>query len=139
MLDAKGRVVGIVDQIATSGADLRSGVGFAVPVDLLVDELDALAAGRAVRHAYLGVGSAATTSTTAGALIERVAAGGPAALSGLQVGDIVTAAASTAIRSPGALISAIAALQPGDDIALTVRRGSETRKLTVTLGTQPTD
>jgi S1-C subfamily serine protease len=35
------------------------------------------------------------------------------------------------------LVAAIAAHHPGDKVAVTVRRGSGTEHLTVTLGTQP--
>ena len=40
LLNASGEVVGIVDQIATDGnADQSSGVGFAVPIDLVKSQL----------------------------------------------------------------------------------------------------
>ena len=43
ILDSSGRVVGIADQIATSGSvEQSSGVGFAVPIDLIAGELDEL-------------------------------------------------------------------------------------------------
>ena len=56
VLDAAGKVIGIVDQIATNGSsDTSSGVGFAVPIDLVKSELSQLEAGQTVSHAYLGV------------------------------------------------------------------------------------
>ena len=46
VLDAAGKVIGIVDQIATNGSsDTSSGVGFAVPIDLVKSELSQLEAG----------------------------------------------------------------------------------------------
>ena len=49
VLDASGRVIGIVDQIATNGSsETSSGVGFAVPIDLVRSELST-ARGRADR------------------------------------------------------------------------------------------
>jgi putative serine protease PepD len=54
VLDAGGRVIGIVDQIATNGSSqTSSGVGFAVPIDLVKNELSQLEAGKTIRHAYL--------------------------------------------------------------------------------------
>ena len=74
VLDASGRVIGIVDQIATNGSSqTSSGVGFAVPIDLVRSELStargrADGAPRLPRRQHLDLGTG-----TAGALIaERV-------------------------------------------------------------------
>ena len=137
ILDSSGHVVGVADQIATGGADQSSGVGFAVPIDLVTGELHQLAAGQTVSHAYLGVGTTQSTGTT-GAAVGSVAAGGPAASAGLKAGDTVTAIDGKQITGSSDLVAAIAARAPGDRIGLTVRRGSNTLTLTATLGTQPT-
>jgi putative serine protease PepD len=81
VLDAQGAVVGIVDQIATGGSNVDSatGVGFAVPIDLVKTELSQLEQGRAVVHAYLGVAAGQSTSAQPGALVQAIAAGSPAA------------------------------------------------------------
>ncbi|QEC47539.1 PDZ domain-containing protein [Baekduia soli] len=138
LLDADGEVVGIVDQIATgSGADQSSGVGFAVPVAIVRSELAALERGEKVSHAYLGVATS-DTSSVQGAPIGSVTSGGPAASAGLRAGDVVTRLGSTTISDSNDLVAAIAAHRPGEKVQLTVRRGSGTTTLTVTLGTQPT-
>jgi putative serine protease PepD len=143
VLDASGRVVGIVDQIATgssagSSSEQSSGVGFAVPIDLVASELGNLKAGHQVSHPYLGVGTSTATATSAGAQVGTVAANGPAADAGVRAGDVVTKFGGTTIRDGGDLVAAIAGHKPGDRVDLTVRRGSSTKQLTVTLGTQPT-
>src|SRR6185437_8588684 len=52
ILDSSGRVVGIADQIATNGSSQQSsGVGFAVPIDLVAAELGSLENGQTVKHA----------------------------------------------------------------------------------------
>jgi putative serine protease PepD len=58
ILDSTGRVVGIADQIATgtnhfggSSSQTSTGVGFAVPVDLIQAELGRLGHGESVSHA----------------------------------------------------------------------------------------
>jgi S1-C subfamily serine protease len=137
ILDSSGHVVGIADQIATGGTDQGSGVGFAVPIDLVAGELNQLEAGKTVSHAYLGVGTGQSTGTT-GALVGSVVAGGPAASAGLKAGDIVTAIDGKKITGSSDLVAAIAGVHPGDQIKLTVHRGSDTLTLTATLGTQPT-
>jgi putative serine protease PepD len=139
VLDASGRVIGIVDQIATNGSsDTSSGVGFAVPIDLVKSELSALEAGKSVRHAYLGVSTSTADTSGAGALVQTVTRGGPAANAGLRSGDVVTALGSTTIRGTNDLVAAIATHKPGDRVDLTVKRGSQTIKVTATLATQPT-
>jgi putative serine protease PepD len=136
ILDAGGQVVGIADQIATGGADQSSGVGFAVPIDLVAGELSQLEAGQTVSHAYLGVSTTQSTGTT-GASVGAVTAGGPAASAGVKAGDVVTAVDGKRITGSSDLVAAIAGHHPGDQIKLAVRRGSSTLTLTATLGTQP--
>jgi putative serine protease PepD len=139
VLDADGKVIGIVDQIATNGSsDTSSGVGFAVPIDLVRSELPQLEAGQTVTHAYLGVSTSTADTSTAGALVQSVTSGGPADAAGLRSGDIVTALGTTTIKGTNDLVATIAAHKPGDRVTATVRRGSKTIKVTVTLGTQPT-
>jgi putative serine protease PepD len=137
ILDSSGHVVGIADQIATNGsADQSSGVGFAVPVDLVTRELGALEAGKTVQHAYLGVSTGQSTGTT-GALVGSVTSGGPASSAGVQAGDVITAVGGTKVADSNGLVAAIAAHNPGDHVKLTIRRGSSTVTVTATLGTQP--
>jgi putative serine protease PepD len=91
-----------------------------------------------VSHAYLGVSTSTVSATTAGALVQAVTAGGPAADAGLRAGDVVTALGTTAIKGSNDLVAAIATHKPGDRVDISVRRGSQTLKVTATLGTQPT-
>ena len=138
VLDASSRVIGIVDQIATNGSsETSSGVGFAVPIDLIRSELSTLEAAQTVRHAYLGVSTSDLGTGTAGALIQSVSSSGPAASAGLRSGDVVTRIGSAAIKGTNDLVAAIAVRAPGDRVAVTVKRGSSTQTVTVTLGTQP--
>lgn len=139
VLDASGKVIGIVDQIATNGSSqTSSGVGFAVPIDLVKSELAALEAGSTVRHAYLGVSTSTADSSAPGALVQGVTRGGPAADAGLRSGDVVTALDGITIHGTNDLVASIATHKPGDRIQISVRRGSQTITLTATLGTQPT-
>jgi putative serine protease PepD len=139
VLDASGKVIGIVDQIATNGSSqTSSGVGFAVPIDLVKSELSQLEAGTSVSHAYLGVSTSTADTSTPGALVQGVSTGGPADDAGLRSGDIVTALGTTAVKGSNDLVAAIATHKPGDHVTASVRRGSQTIKVTVTLGTQPT-
>ena len=121
IVDSSGRVIGVADQIATGGTEQSAGVGFAVPIDLVADEIPQLAAGKTVAHAYLGVSTGDPTGSS-GAAVGAVTAGGPAEKAGLRrrrrrdrhrrqgitgSGDLVSAIAgrsspATASRSPSA-------------------------------------
>jgi putative serine protease PepD len=140
LLDAEGDVIGVVDQIATDGsADQSSGVGFAVPSDLVASELQQLEAGETVEHAYLGVATATSTGSTAGAQVAEVSQGSAAAGAGVQQGDVITEIDSESIDGPEELAAAIAAHQPGDTVTLKIERDSKSISVKVTLGTQPAE
>ena len=139
VLDNQGDVVGIVDQIATGGSNIDSatGVGFAVPIELVKSQLTQLERGGTVVHAYLGVTSGPSIYTQPGALVESVASGSPGASAGLQAGDLITAIDGVAVAGPSALVADVAAHNPGQRLTLTVQRGSSTLTVAATLTNQP--
>lgn len=137
ILDASGKVVGMADQIATDGqAQQNSGVGFAVPSDLIAEVVGTLSSGERVEHAWLGV-STSDASGVDGAAVAEVTAGGPAATAGLRAGDVVTAVDGTPVAGSDDLVAAVAGRSPGDAVELEVTRDGQSLGLTVTLGTQP--
>ena len=145
LLDARGLVIGIADQIATganqfgrSSTETSTGVGFAVPIDLAKAELTQLERGEHVNHAYLGVStSTVTTGSRQGALVQAVQSGTPAAKAGLRAGDVIVAFNGAAISSANDLIDALAAAHAGAKVTVSVARGSERVTFAVTLATQP--
>lgn len=146
ILDRQGRVLGIAEQIATGSSqsagatsETSTGVGFAVPIDLIRAELPALARGQRVTHAYLGVGTAdALAGGRQAALVETVPTGPPAASAGIRPGDLIVAFNGKAIGSSSELIHELATARPGERIRLTVLRDASRITVSVTLGTQPT-
>ena len=162
LLDVYGKVVGITSQIADSGVNANVGVGFAVPVNTVRQELSSLETSGSVAHAWLGVRLAPVDPTIAardhlpvshGAMIAGVEAGGPAAAAGLRPatratvvggtsygvgGDIVTAVGGRPVAGPQDLQSAVESLRAGDRIALTVvHPDGSTATITITAGVQP--
>lgn len=138
LLNAAGDVVGIADQIATGATgEQNSGIGFAVPIDLVTAELATLKAGEKVSHAYLGVATSRALTNTPGATLGNLTSGGPADNAGLRAGDVVTKLGDMTVTNANDLVAAIADHQPGDQVKVTADRGSTIVDLTVALGTQP--
>ncbi len=140
LLDGAGRVLGLADQIETNnttptGQGSSSGVGFAIPSNMVAHIADQIIAGTPVRHAYVGV--FLNASSTGGAQISSVQSGSPAATAGLQPGDVVTAIDGKAITSTQQFIETVDTYEPGQTITVTVKRGNSTQQANVKLGLRP--
>ena len=103
LLDAKGQVIGINEQIASSSGS-NSGVGFAIPVTSVRYSLDQLRADGKVEYAFLGVTSESLypqlaehlgLDTETGALITDVVNGSPADDAGLKGSSVRTPSSSS--------------------------------------------
>jgi S1-C subfamily serine protease len=160
LLDAQGRVLGINSQIRSSSGS-GSGVGFAVPVDVVRHSLDQMRERGTVSYPYLGVSTSGVypqlaerfdLGTDHGAWIQEVVAGGPSDRAGLRAGttrqtfqeqpwrtggDIVTKIDGTDVREDADLARSLAGRRPGDEVTLTVVRDGKERTVTVKLGTRP--
>jgi putative serine protease PepD len=147
LVDGAGEVIGINTAIATVASGLPGsqsqsgniGVGFAIPsntAERIAKEI--IETGSATR-AFLGV-SARTASDDqngnvgTGAEIVSVEPDSAAAKAGLQVGDVVTAVGDRPVTTSTELTAAVRSQDPGETVALTVRRGEQTRTAEVTLG-----
>ena len=162
LIDSRGKVIGINEQIASQGGG-NDGLGFAVPINTAIRSLNQLRDSGKVKYAWMGVQGQTLTSdvaatfnmkTAGGALIEKVAAGSPAAKAGLQGGDqtvtvqgqdftlggdVVVKADGKDVGSFDDLIAILSEKNPGDKVTLTVERDGKTRDVTVTLTERPTN
>ena len=137
LADRQGRVIGVNIEIFTlTGAN--SGVGFAVPIAVAYDIAGQIVAGTPIEIAYMGVQGEDASGDQAGAVITEVVAGGPAAGSGLEVGDLVTAVDAQGVRSMTDLAARIRSYSPEDEVVLDVVRDGEPINVTVMLGVRPT-
>ncbi len=142
VLNASGQVIGIADQIATGGSGqngsaANTGVGFAVPIDIAKAELSKIEQGSSVQHAYLGIAGGQATGTQSGALVASVTSGSAAAKAGIHAGDVIVRIDSTPVTNVNDVINVISAHKPGDQVKITIKRGSGQQTVTATLGTQP--
>ena len=135
LLDLTGDVIGVNSQIESESGG-NDGVGFAVPSNTVRRIADALIEDGSVEHAYLGVSTEDVDDGT-GASIAEVRTDTPASRAGLQGGDVVTEIDGDGVDSADELRRLIDSKSPGDSVELTVKRGGETKKLAVTLGSRP--
>jgi putative serine protease PepD len=132
---ATNTVIGVNDQIPAGTVDANVGIGFSAPIDAVKASAATLIAGGTVQHAYMGVRIG--DAPNGGAKVGNIVANSPAAQAGLKVGDVITAYNGTNILNADALTASVTQSQVGDTVTLTVRRGGETKHLTLKLGTQP--
>ncbi|MGI8594245.1 MAG: S1C family serine protease [Solirubrobacteraceae bacterium] len=153
LLDARGRVIGINAQIASSGARANSGVGFAIPINTVKKVVPALERDGMIKRPYLGVSTTDVTDDIArrfdlpvknGALVTSTIDGGPAERAGIRPanpsgrgGDVLVAVNGKAIKNPGDVANRIEGLKPGDETRVEILRGDERKIVTVTLGERP--
>jgi S1-C subfamily serine protease len=162
LLDGRGRVLGINAQIQTSTGD-GSGVGFAVPADVVRRSLAQLRRDGRAHYAYLGVSHVEVypqlaehfhLPVDAGAWVQDVTAGGPARSAHLREGDeterfqdkafrvggdVITAVQGAAVRSESDLAKALLAHKPGDTVTVAIRRGDKRLNVRIKLGERPLD
>jgi S1-C subfamily serine protease len=162
LLDGRGRVLGINAQIQTSTGD-GSGVGFAVPADVVKSSLAQLRRDGRAHYAYLGVSHVEVypqlaehfhLAVDSGAWVQDVTAGGPAQSAHVREGDeterfqdkdfrvggdVITAVEGKAVRSESDLAKALLAHKPGDTVTVAIRRGDKRLNVRIKLGERPLD
>ena len=126
LVDADGRLVGMISAIFTKGADADIGVNFAASMRLVMRVVEDLAAHGRVIRAKSGLRVAdldeAQRATLVGARIVRVDPGGSADAAGLAAGDVITAIGSRAIRRASDVTSALHMHRPGDRVDIAYLR-----------------
>lgn len=157
LFDAQGRVVGITADIISSSQS----IGFAVPSDAIIREIQDLVTNGSYSHPYLGVNGypldyltaqAASLNITYGVLIQSVSTGSPAASAGLRGGtqtvnvagqivsiggDIIIQVNSQPVKTMDDLTSYLDGnTVPGQTINLTIVRGGIDQTISVILGTK---
>ncbi len=163
LLDKYGRVIG-VNTMIVSDSRSSSGVGFAVPVNVVKRVVPALIKDGRFTYAYLGISGGSLTPDLAramslpedmrGVLVSEVVKGGPSDRAGVQGstrevtidgaqvnvgGDIIIAVDGKGVTAMDAIIDYLfTSKRPGDKITLTVLRDGQQKDIVVTLGERPT-
>ncbi len=163
LVNIAGQVMGVTSAIESNSGS-SSGVGFAIPAQIVSQVVPSLISTGTYQHPYLGISGTDVTpdiaqamnlpTTTRGALVVEVTPGGPAANAGLQGsnntitingsqvtvgGDIIQTVNGQTINSMSDLIAYLAInSQVGQTVSLGILRNGQAQTIKVTLGTRPT-
>jgi S1-C subfamily serine protease len=96
-----------------------------------------LARRRALGVDMAGSLPAGALSSGGGVLVGDIVPGSPAAVAGLEPGDVITQIGSRAVASPADVESALAGLHAGERLQIQYQRGSQTYATQATLAVRP--
>jgi len=145
LVNMKGQVIGINSAIASRSGGYM-GVGFTVPSSMASEVMKRIREKGSVVRGWIGVGIQPLTPEMAesmklksaeGVLISQVFDGGPAAKSGLKVGDVVIEIGGKPVKLPYDLQSAIAWSEPGSKVSLVVMRDGKRETLKIDVERRP--
>jgi S1-C subfamily serine protease len=142
LVSATGEVIGVNSSIySTSGGSI--GIGFAIPINRARRVADDLLAHGRVRRPWIGVRLEEPPSNNPrdliarGATIATVAPGSPGQRAGLRRGDVITRVRNRSVHNRFDWDAALLDLRVGEQVPLTVRRGSEQVAATVAIADLP--
>ena len=145
LVDVLGNLQGINTAIySRSGGSM--GIGFAIPVSTARMVLDGIVRDGHVTRGWIGVepnelspelAETFGVKASEGVIITGVLQGGPAAEAGLRPGDVIVQVAGHPVRNVSELLTAVAALKPGQPAPFMLQRGDGPVELQVSPGVRP--
>jgi serine protease Do len=141
LVDARGEVVGI-NTFLISPSGTFSGMGFAIPTQIVRPTVETLIRDGKVSHGHIGIGIADVTpenakffdeSTATGGVVTQVEPDSPGAKAGLEIGDVITEIDGQKVSDAGELQVLVGQKQPGSKIMLKVLREGKSMTIPVTL------
>ena len=141
LVNAHGEVVGI-NTFLVSPSGSFSGMGFAIPTQIVTPVVNSLVRYGKVSHAHMGVGITDVTPENAkffdvkdanGALVTQIEPDSPGAKAGLRVGDVITELDGKKVSDAGQLQMEVGEKTPGTKITLQVMRDGKNVSVPLTL------
>jgi serine protease Do len=141
LLNSSGQVIGVNTAVASSAQN----IGFALPINTVKKSLDDFNQGGQFDRPFIGVSyrvidqeTAEANEVVAGAFVDSVVEGSPAADAGIQRGDVITHYNNRRIEEDRfELSTAVAQNKIGDRVTLRVWRDGQSRDVEVTLENSP--
>jgi serine protease Do len=137
-----GEVIGINSQIYSSSGGYQ-GLSFAIPIDVAMNVERQIVATGKVQRGRLGVTIQSVDQSLAesfglkkpaGALVNTVEKGGPAAQAGLEPGDVILAINGGEIINSAELPAVVAAMAAGERARLDIWRNGGARQIEIKVG-----
>jgi serine protease DegQ len=146
LIDTRGNLIGINTAIFSNNGG-SMGIGFAIPVNLAKQVMEAILKNGSVTRGWIGVEpqnlsnelseSLGLPGNTMGVLLSGVLEGGPAARGGVKPGDVLTAVNGDKTKDVKQLLNQIAQIGPGNEATLNILRKGKETVLTVQTGKRP--
>jgi serine protease DegQ len=145
VVNGAGEVIGVSEAYIPPSSGAVS-LGFAIPAATVVDVAEQLRTNGRAEHAFAGIEQTPITPqianqlglpNTDGAVVLSVVRAGPADQAGMRPGDVLTAFDGKPVRTPEDFLAALRPHRPGDVVTATVRRGTQTQQLSLTLAGRP--
>jgi S1-C subfamily serine protease len=137
LVNAEGKLVGVISGIFTKGSDANIGVNFAVSRALTERVVAALKDEGRFEPPSLGVQLSRQPRleprSRTGARIDRVVPDGAADAAGLQAGDLLMRLGGRDVRRPADAVTALALTDPGAEVTAEVWRDGEALEIAVQL------
>jgi serine protease Do len=141
LINAHGEVVGI-NTFLVSETGGFSGMGFAIPAQIVRPTVESLIKYGKVSHGYIGIGISDVTpeeakffhvNNASGAVVTQVEPSSPGSKAGLKVGDVITELNGKTVNDAGELQVEVGQRQPGTTLQLKALRDGKSVDLSVTL------
>ena len=146
LINLRGQVIGMNTAIASNSGG-NEGIGFSIPINLVMVVARQLVERSAVTRAHLGVMldgkfDASTQvslglSQPQGARVKDVSPNTPAAAAKLQGGDVILSFDGIRVDNDSHLINLVKLTEVGREVPLTVLRNGHTMKIIVKMGSEP--
>ncbi len=145
LVDMAGRLVGINTAIFSKSGGSH-GIGFAIPSNMVRVYVDSALSGRKVERPWLGAKLEALTREVAdglgldrasGALVTRIWDKGPAAESGLQAGDVITAVDGVEVADARSVLYRLQTRGVGNKVKIDLLRKTRPVTMTISLRAAP--
>lgn len=148
LINVRGEVVGINTAITRSDPMGRvvEGIGFAIPVNVIKEQMDQLKTSGKVSRGYLGIRVGAVDADAkeyykskhgielkSGVLVQSVDKGTPAMKAGIQKGDIIVSIEGKEIKDSKELVHKVASYAPKKTIKIDLYRDGKKKRFDVTL------
>lgn len=139
LFNMKGEVVGIITAkysgSTSSGASIE-GIGFAIPIDDVLDKIQQIKEHGYVSTPYMGV-SVDNRNAGIGAYVVSVESDGSAFAAGIRAGDIIMSLGDYQVISVEYLTKVLKNFQVGDTTTVTVLRNRKLLDMTITFAERP--